>query len=207
MIYIYGLYDPLTLQLRYIGKSVNPKERYANHRNDSSVTWKTNWIKFLKAKNEKPVLYIFEKHEKIDWKDLEIRYIAVARAKGIRLTNCTNGGDGVTNLSGPGKERMLKTWKGRKHKPETLIKLSKASKGRKHSKESKIYMSNLMRGREITWSEKLKKAVTKLNDDEIREIRELLSKKVSQYKIADMFGVHQGTISNIKNGKCYQHVK
>lgn len=102
---------------------------------------------------------------------------------------------------------MLKTWKGRKHKPETLKKLSESSKGRIHSDEWKAKMSERMKGREITWSDKLKKAVTKLTDDEIREIRNLLSKKVSQYKIADMFGAHQGTISNIKNGKCYQHVK
>lgn len=205
--YIYGLYDPRNGNLRYIGKSIRPNERLSNHLNDKSKTWRTNWFSELKREGLKPILYIFDAlPESEDWAVKEIEYIAYAKSRGIRLTNCTDGGDGVTNLSGPGKERMLKTWKGRKHKPETLIKLSKASKGRLHSKEWKNNMSKTMKGRKITWKNKVGKANEKLNDDQIVQIRKLLNDKVSQYTIADMFNVHQGTISNIKNGKCYANI-
>lgn len=59
----------------------------------------------------------------------------------------------------------------------------------------------------ITWGDKISKAISKLTDDDVREIRKLLDAKVSQYVIADQYSVHQGTISNIKRGRVYQWVK
>jgi hypothetical protein len=204
MIYIYSLIDPFTNKIRYIGKSTRPKERLRNHCNEKANSWRNHWIRSVISKGGQPQLSILETlADDADWQSIEIGWIKRGRDAGWPLTNCTDGGDGVTNLCGESKERMLRTWKGRKHKPETLIKLSISSKGRRKTDDAKKAMSVKMKGRKITWTDKISKANKKLNESQIMEVRQLLKDKVSQYTIADMFGVHQGTISNIKRGKFY----
>jgi len=46
----------------------------------------------------------------------------------------------------------------------------------------------------------------KLTDEDVAMIRELLRARVSQYRIAERFGVSQGLISLIKRGKAWTHV-
>jgi len=201
MIHIYGLADPITKDIRYIGKSERVKERYANHMNDNSKTHKVNWIKSLKSKGQKPFLIILEELSDTDnWQEKEIFWIKTAKDKNWNLVNSTNGGDGVVNISGEGRLRMLATWKGRKHKPETLIKLSNASKGRIKSEESKNAMSKIMMGREILWKDKLKIAVRKFDDEKIiLIINDLKTMKVID--VAKKYNVHRTTITKIKLNK------
>ena len=200
MVHIYALCDPKTNQIRYIGKSQRVKERYSNHLNDKSKTHKVNWINSLKNKGLKPTLIILEELEdNQDWKEREMFWINQGRLNGWDLVNSTDGGDGVTNLSGEGKIRMLQTWKGRKHKPETLIKLSQASKGRKHSEESKNAMSQLMKGRKIEWVDKLKIAVSKFDQKKVNQV--LIDLQTMMVKdVAVKYDVHRTTISKIKKG-------
>lgn len=157
----------------------------------------------------KPGMVILEEIDlNTDWQEVERQWIAHGRSVGWRLTNCTDGGDGVVNLPPEIKERMAKVWIGRKHKPESLLKIGIASKGRKASPERKEKMRLMYIGRTFTpeWLAKIAKATSKLSDNQIMEIRWLMAKGVSQYAIADMYGVHQGTISNIKRRLCYQGV-
>lgn len=57
--YIYGLADPDTGVIRYVGQSTRPQGRYKEH-----VTYPggkcSEWIKSLRGKNEKPTLVILE---------------------------------------------------------------------------------------------------------------------------------------------------
>ena len=46
-----------------------------------------------------------------------------------------------------------------------------------------------------------------LNDDKVREIKKLLKKGLSQYKISKMYGVSRSAILKIKLGKTWTHVK
>jgi len=210
MIYIYALVDPFTDQIRYIGKSIRPRERLVNHCNDKSKTWRTNWIQSVLARGARPKLCILEElDEGTDWQQSERAWIARGREQGWPLTNCTDGGDGLLNPPEEVREKMRRTWIGRKHRPESLIKIGQASKGRKHTQAHKEKMRILMTGRVFNedWRFKISKSVSKLTDKQIREIRDLLTDGLSQYTIADMYGVHQGTISNINRGKCYTHVK
>ena len=154
------------------------------------------------SKNLKPELIILEQMEDdADWQAREKHWIKQARENGWPLVNGTDGGDGVTNLSGPGKERMLKTWKGRKHKPETLIKLSNASKGRLHSEKWKENMSKAMKGREILWTDKISKANKKFDSEKQKEVLLLIGSGMRVKDIADKYGVHRTTVSKIKTGK------
>lgn len=96
MLTIYGLIDPRTTLLRYVGKSYNPIERFSQHIRDCSRerTRKANWIRSLLKLGLKPQLEILETVEGSG--NIEERfYIALFRAFGADLVNATAGGDGV----------------------------------------------------------------------------------------------------------------
>lgn len=204
--YLYGLYDPLTGDLKYIGISVRPKERLVNHCNESSHSPKSIWIKSIMDKGYRPYLYIFEKiRVGDDWAAIEMAYIRFAIAIGVDLTNSTDGGEGVLNLRGEPKKRMLNTWPGRKHSQDSIIKIGIASKGRVHDESWRKNMSVKMKGRQIEWKDKLMKP-KKLSADQVEEIRRLLNKGIMQKDVAKIFKVHRSTIQNITKGVgCYSN--
>jgi hypothetical protein len=55
--YLYGLYDPFTKELRYIGKTVDVARRFREHKNSTAKekTRKSNWIKSLKKRKALPI--------------------------------------------------------------------------------------------------------------------------------------------------------
>lgn len=208
-IYIYPLIDPFTNEVRYIGKTCYLKQRLQRQCCEKSNTYRCHWIQSLMAQGKRPIQEILEELEPdADWQTSERKWIAYGRAQGWRLTNSTDGGDGVLNLSGESKERMLKTWKGRKHRPESLAKMSAASSAHRASAETRVKMSKAHTGREITpeWRENLSQAVRKLTDDQVRDIRKMLKEGYTQKVIAAKYGVHKGTISHIYRNKFYTDV-
>jgi DNA-binding transcriptional regulator YiaG len=207
VICIYGLIDPETKGIRYIGQSERPAERLTNHCNESTVNHRTNWIKGLLSRDLRPGLVILEMVDgDKDWCEAERRWIALGKSLGWDLTNGTEGGDGVSGLPEETRARMRKTWLGRKHRPESIAKMSEGRCGRRHSEEHKTKMSRIMKGRTIDWGDKISKAISKLTDDQVREARALLAQGVTQDRIAEKLGVNKGTISNLKRGKFYKHV-
>lgn len=207
-IFIYGLADPFTGDIRYIGKSIRPKERLRDHCNDRSVCHRTNWIQSVLAQGDRPHLVILEElPDGANWQAVERKWIAYARRSHWSLTNSTDGGDGVVNLCAESKAKMLRTWTGRKHRPESLIKIGAASRGRKKSDASKQVMREKMTGRAITWTDKLSKSVRKLTDEQIQDIRSALDAGVKNKDLAQKYGVHRTTITNIKMGYFYSDVE
>lgn len=209
-IYIYALIDPLTNQVRYIGKSVDPVTRFQAHCNDSVETWRTNWIHSLAKRGARPILLLLDRlADSDDWQSAERAWIAFGRERGWPLTNCTDGGDGVVNLPPEIRQRMSQLWLGRKHKPESIVKIGAASKGRTHSEEHKRRMSEIMSQRVFTEQHRrrLSLGTRKLSDEQVREIRRRLNAGERQYAIARDYGVDKGTISNIKQGRFYADVK
>lgn len=201
MIFIYALIDPFTFKVRYIGKTIKLKQRYQNQLNESSNTHRCNWIKGLLSSGKKPIQVVLQELEDCeDWQKAEMNWIRIAKKYKWNLVNSTDGGDGVTNLSKESKEKMLKTWTGRKHKPETLVKLSKASKGRIKTQEQKDNMSAIMSGRKILWVDKLKLAVRKFDESRLAMVKEDL-KTMGVQDAAKKYNVHRTTISKIKLDK------
>jgi len=201
MVFIYALIDPFTCKIRYIGKSIRPKERLINQCNEHSNTYRCHWIQSLIKRGKKPVQVILQSlPDESDWQTYERKWIAIAKKYGWKLVNTTDGGDGVLNLTGESKERMLKTWKGRRHKPESIKKMIIASSGKKQSIESKIKRSEKFKGRKITWSDKLQKANRKFSDEKIKNVLENLSNGMTVQSAAEKYGVHRTTISKIKAG-------
>lgn len=196
------LIDPLTEMVRYVGKTIQPlKTRLNAHMCDKSNCHRVHWLNQLKALGLKPEIVLLE--EIIGdwpWQESERFWIKYFKSQGFNLTNNTSGGDGVPDLPIETRERLRKLWIGKKHKPESIIKIGEASKGRKHTEEHKAHMKQIMTGREIKWSDKVASALRKLSDDDVKIIKEKLSNGMLVKDLAKMYSVHRTTISKIKKG-------
>lgn len=116
--FIYGLTDPRTQQLRYVGKANNPNHRYKGHLAEISRTYKSNWVASLRNQNKVPEMVILEEVPKTEWEEAEIWWIAYAKSLGAKLTNkCTGGG-------------ISDGYRGHKHPPETIARMSEIKKGK-----------------------------------------------------------------------------
>lgn len=206
--HIYGLVDPETGEIRYIGKSIRPAQRLQNHMNEVSNCHRSHWLQSLKRRGLRPELVILESvHGEWPWQESERYWIKRLKALGCRLTNNTSGGDGVSDLPPETRARMRQTWLDRKHKPETLAKLSIASKGRKHSGESKERMRQLMTGRKITWADKVAQSVRKFTDNLVVEIKGRLDGGEKVSALAIEYNAHRTTISKIKKGTYFERYR
>jgi len=91
--YIYGLVDPETNEVRYVGKSNNPKVRYQSHLIDKkSNPHKTSWIKSLSKRGLKPKLVILEEATRDKWEERERYWIKHYQDEGAPLVNILEGG-------------------------------------------------------------------------------------------------------------------
>jgi group I intron endonuclease len=95
--YIYVLKCPRTNEVRYVGKSNDPKRRYYGHmRTDKTAcSYKKNWVQSLLKQGLKPVLEIIKEVPMGEWKDWEKYYIRYYKEKGCKLTNLGQGGEGL----------------------------------------------------------------------------------------------------------------
>lgn len=96
---IYGLLDPITKEIRYIGKSSSGLLRPRRHLTEKSYTTETNhkahWIKSLMIRGITPEIVIIKVcNNANDLIQLEIITIKEYRDAGARLTNLTDGGEG-----------------------------------------------------------------------------------------------------------------
>ena len=92
---IYGLYDPNTNELRYIGKANDSKKRLASHirdarRRDYPVY---RWINKLLSNRQFPVMKVLLVTDSERWKEDEKRIIKETRESGVKLLNVAEGGD------------------------------------------------------------------------------------------------------------------
>lgn len=98
--YIYALHCPIAKTVRYIGKSVNPSERFEQHlyfaKTNRSNHHTARWLRKLLSQGLLPTLDAFyEIKEGEDWREVERFWISEAESFGWKLTNTTAGGDGV----------------------------------------------------------------------------------------------------------------
>jgi hypothetical protein len=112
-VYIYGLVDPRNSAIRYVGKSIRPKERLKDHiqRASRSRRRKARWINSLCAIGLQPQLVYLE--ETIDefWEDRERWWIKHCKELGYDLTNHTEGGDGVHKPDEESRKRLSESRK------------------------------------------------------------------------------------------------
>jgi hypothetical protein len=94
--FIYTLHCPKSGDVKYVGKSNNPKTRLSKHIQLSGNNYdKNKWIIDLKSLNLKPILLIIDEVFMCDWKIKEKFYISKFRELGCDLFNTSIGGKGM----------------------------------------------------------------------------------------------------------------
>ncbi len=156
--YFYTLSDPRSIDnIRYVGKSDTPFERYNSHLHEKGNYHRCYWISSLKKEGLKPYLEIIDEIEyntKKDWEFWEKHYISLYKSWGFDLVNGTIGGDGID--------------KGHKMPPRSLehmerIKTSKIKNGtwcKSHSLETKKKLRLKQLGVKPSEETKLKRKAT-----------------------------------------------
>lgn len=113
---IYGLVDPRTQELRYVGKTTQPlRDRLRLHLSDARRVKRRHvcaWIRSLQRISIAPEIFEIDQ-ARGDWSEREQFWIAYFRSLGCDLTNQTIGGEGVP---------------GRKHTVESRAKMSRIAK-------------------------------------------------------------------------------
>lgn len=214
--YIYALIDPRDKQVRYVGKTVNLKKRLREHirRSSEAHTHCQCWIRGLVKLGLKPKMRVLDIATEATWEAREIHWIKVCRDRGCRLTNITDGGQAGGGVKWVKGTCGNKQWgRGSKHKPETieLIRLGHygirpSDETRQKQSASKQQFFATENGK--TLAESYSKAYGVLTDEQVIEVWTLAwSGELPQRIIAERYGIPQSTVSEIKFGKRYKHVK
>lgn len=92
--YIYALLDPITLDVRYIGKTINPKGRLKGHINETKYYdhYRSRWIRSLLKDNLEPIIKILKICPLSDFVKYESEFIK--KYKSDKLTNSDETGQG-----------------------------------------------------------------------------------------------------------------
>ena len=123
--YIYALLDPQTGVVRYIGKTIRPKERLKQHidRSKKPRYKKECWIKSLINKGLYPEMIIIDECDFEDSSLIEEMYISLFKGWGFDLTNLqSKSANGVGRHSNYTRYKISKSLKGKKQSKETIEK-------------------------------------------------------------------------------------
>ena len=129
---IYGLRDPRTAEIRYVGKSARGMDRPVEHFPPPKVdnTYKARWLRKLLALGltaEIVVLEVCDLRE--DLSSREMWWIVIGRAAlGKRFTNLTAGGDGCHDPTPETRAKMGAAISATKNRPEVKALICETSK-------------------------------------------------------------------------------
>lgn len=125
MTYIYSLSDPITNEIRYVGKTKHLLNRYRNHCYSyrDKKSHKRSWIESLKTKGLKPLLETLDIVDDKDWIFWEQYWIWQCKTWGFNLVNHTMGGEqGPSMKNKTSFKKGNKPWnKGTAHKQRCKI--------------------------------------------------------------------------------------
>jgi hypothetical protein len=165
MRYIYTLSDPITMEIKYVGQTNEPKRRFNDHisssineNSDLYNTYKARWIRKIISNDLMPIIKIVEECENLEQSNLREKYhIDKFTNEGCRLTNSYVSD--VTEFSKDTKEKMSNAKKGKKL--EEIV-------GEEKAIELKKY-----------YSERVKLNNPNRNDDPL--VREKISNTLKEY--------------------------
>lgn len=133
--FIYGLVDPRTGEVRYIGKTVNGERRLRSHRSQmkGDRSHKGAWLRQLRKLGLTFEMNVLEVASPDLLLERESVWIAFGREQGWPLTNLTNGGEGLH---------------GHKFSQEHREKISIANRGRKLTEDQRSRFLEAIRSRD-----------------------------------------------------------
>lgn len=143
--FVYGLLDPDGF-LRYVGKTkLVLSERLDQHCRDTKKTHKGRWIRSLLKSGKKPSIFLIEEceSEKVALEN-ETFYVRYFRYIGCKLTNSTDGGEGVVNPTAQARLNMSLSHLGKKlgkYSESHRKKIAEGNRGKKLSSETKQKIS------------------------------------------------------------------
>lgn len=153
-VWIYGLADPNTEEIRYVGKAVDPEKRYRSHLSTKPALHRYYWIRSLLRQDQRPVLIHLERVASTAWQAAERKWIKYFREeKKWSLTNLTDGGDGLPKgykMSEEAKRRMSLSHLGKHSTEIAKRKISAALRGRCFSEEAKHKISLALKGKSFS---------------------------------------------------------
>lgn len=161
---IYVLLDPFTKEVRYVGATVDLKNRYGVHIFEKGrKNPKARWISSLLKLGTKPKLRVVESVPIADGKDAEGKWIAYFRNKGCKLLNQTTGGGFRGKIFSDSHRAKLRLASlGHTVSKAVRAKIAEANRRRPSpSKETRDKLSLAMKGRIISQStrDKIRKAL------------------------------------------------
>lgn len=118
MIKIYTLSDPITKEIRYVGKTkYSLSKRLKGHcwAHPSKTTHCYNWITSLAKKGKLPIIELVEEVSEEDWIIMERYWISQFKTWGFNLTNIAIGGEGNTGYSPSEEVRKKLSLKGKEY--------------------------------------------------------------------------------------------
>lgn len=135
---IYGLVDPRTLLVRYVGKSTSGLNRPRSHGQRAHVAKRTHvacWIRGLQRRGLVFQIAVLEYAEAHVLDSAERWWIAYGRASGWPLANHTDGGEGSPGwrASPETRKRMSLAARGKPKSADTRARMSAAAKGKPKS--------------------------------------------------------------------------
>jgi len=151
---VYGLVDPHTLLVRYVGLSTNGLKRPNGHRAPSSLRCKSHKNAWIKTLFDAGLDYTIVVLEVVATKDAlpaaERFWIALGRAFGWPLTNLTDGGDGGLNPAPETRAKVSAALRGRVLTPEHRAKIGAAQRGVSKDPEHVAKVAEALRGKKRT---------------------------------------------------------
>lgn len=200
---IYGLIDPNTNMLKYIGYSCNLPKRIIAHCNPCNLqkmTHKNNWLKQLIAGGQKPIVIILERYDSPnELPEAEKEVIAYYRFLGCKLLNGTDGGDGCLGriLSEETKRKIATSNTGKKQSLETRAKWRAANKGKPSPNKGKKASPELRKKlSEAHMGKQGKKRIFTL-EQEMQILADFVSEPMTKIELAQKYGVSRDTIFRI----------
>ena len=233
MIKLYKLSDPrYPDDIRYIGQtSKSLKNRLSIHISPKSLiskTHKNNWIKSLLDINILPSITLLEEVSIEEWNTKEIFWIKFYRDLGYRLTNSTDGGEGMLNPNEETRKKLSIASSGDKnpnfgikrsdkinkkindirviiHTEETKKIIGEKSLGRKHTDKTKKIISEANIGKVVSEETRRKISESQIGKVVSEETKEKLSEACSGEKNGFYGKEHteetKQKLSNYRKGK------
>lgn len=208
---IYVLKDPNSLQVRYVGKTVQLlRYRLSCHISRSKkhhTTHSNCWIFSLLKENKRPIIELIEEVEDNIWEEREIFWINYYK-KITSLTNFQIGGGHSNigkNLSKEHREAISKSLKGKPRDDETKKKISLSHKGKVLKESTKQKLREINLGKTITLE--TRKKMSKGGVEQYSSEGVLIKTYYSLQDASNQTGFFKGNISSACTGRLKTYKK
>ena len=229
LVAIYGLQDPRDGQIRYVGKSVRPRERlnaHIHHANRGDRKYHVYaWIRSLLINGVRPEQVILEWCTEETWQAAERKWIGQFGD----LCNLSEGGEKTVGFTGGRHSEEFKAWQRARMSGNGNPMYGRPSPGRgkspwirghHHTAESRAKMSLAQRTRPAT-SAKTRQLLserkrgehhhnarlTELDVWEIRRLYALRSPFITYTVLGEMFKISKRHAENIVKDRKWKHLR